>query len=170
MLERRLAHQPTAFDAEMILRDRKRIFYPNFLDGDAGDRFTVCNDVMRITCGTQQVAVETAALTHAVQTLAAVAQWNGDRIVRVPGRNQDCNFQLPRRWRRWWRRRRFTFHGWRCGWDKIVHRDLNEIARLHPKRFGVARTDQSSVVPGQFCDRIGHLLQPGVIDVTAVVD
>src|SRR5207248_9685762 len=111
MLERRLAHQPTAFDAEMILRDRKRIFSPNFLDGDAGDRFTVCNDVMRITCGAEQVAVETAALTHAIQTLAAVAQWNGDRIVRLPGRNQDCNFNLPRRWRRCGRLSRTTSHG-----------------------------------------------------------
>src|SRR5205814_2290891 len=47
----RLAHQLAAFDAEMILRDRQRIFSPNFFDGDAGDRFAVSNDVMRITCG-----------------------------------------------------------------------------------------------------------------------
>ena len=51
MLESRLAHQPAAFDAEMILRDRQRILSPNLFDGDAGDRFAVSNDVMRITCG-----------------------------------------------------------------------------------------------------------------------
>src|SRR5438128_12350269 len=161
MLEGRLADQPTAFDAEMILCNGKRIFSPNFLDGDAGDRFTVGNDVMRTTGGAQQVAVETAALTHAGQTSATVTERNGDRIVGMTGGNQDRNLQLARRrWRRWWCRSRLTFHRCRSSWDNIVHRDLNEIARLHPERFGVTRTDQGGVVPRQFRDWIGHFLQP----------
>src|SRR5437762_10430869 len=72
MFEDRFAHQPTAFDAEMILGDGKRIFSPNFLNSDASDRFTVGNDVMRIIGGTQEIAVETAALAHTVQTMATV--------------------------------------------------------------------------------------------------
>src|SRR5207244_13104989 len=148
VLKRCLADQPAAFDAEMILRDRKRIFSPHFLDRDAGDRFAVGNNVMRITCGAQQVAVEAASLAHAGQTSAAIAERNSDRIVRVSWRNQHCNFQFPRR--RWWWcwRGRFTFRRWRSDRDEVVHRDFNEIARLHPERFGVARTDQSRGIPG----------------------
>src|SRR4029077_8713863 len=73
VLKRRLADQPATFDAEMILRDRKRIFSTNLFDGDTADRFAVGNDVMRITCGAQQIAIEAAALAHAVQTRAAIA-------------------------------------------------------------------------------------------------
>src|SRR5260370_30255014 len=84
----------------MTLRDRKRIFSANFFDGDALGRFAVGNNVMRITCGAQQIAIEAAALAHAGQTSAAIAERNSDRIVRVSWRNQHCNFQFPRR--RWW--------------------------------------------------------------------
>src|SRR5439155_26015216 len=118
MFEGRLAYQPTAFDAEMILCDGKRIFSPNFLDGDAGDRFTVGDDVVRIIRGAQQIAVETAALAHAVQAIATVAERNGDRIVGMTWRNQDRNLQLARRWRqRWWCRSRLTFDGCPGRWD-----------------------------------------------------
>src|SRR5438093_8576739 len=98
MLEGRLAHQPTAFDAEMILRDRKRILSSNLFDGDAGDHFAIRDEVMRITAGPQQIGVKTAALAHTVQTIATVAERNGYRIVRVTRRDQGGNFQLPR-WR-----------------------------------------------------------------------
>src|SRR5205807_8608303 len=142
----------------------------NFLDRDAADRSAVGDEIMRIIGGAQQVAVETAALACAGQTSATVAQRNGDRVVGMTWRNQGCNFQLPRCRRRWWSRSRFTFDGGRSGWDDIVDRDLNEVARLYPKRFGVAWADQSRVIPSQFRDWIGHLLQPGVVDVTAIVD
>src|SRR5205085_6532568 len=118
-----------------------------------------------------QIAIETAALAHAAQTRASVAERNSDRILRMARGNQDRNFQLARRrQRRWWCRSRLTFDGCRSSWDNIVHPDLNEIARLHPERFGVTRTDQGGIVPGQFRDWIGHFLQPGVVDVTAVIN
>src|SRR5439155_23370775 len=98
MLEGRLAHQPTAFDAEMMLRDRQRIFSPNLFDGDAGDRIAVSDDVMRITSGAYQIAVETGTLAHTVQTIATVPERNRDRIVRVTPPDQGANFQPPR-WR-----------------------------------------------------------------------
>ena len=88
MLERGFPHESTAFDAEMILRDRKWIFPANFFDCDTADRFAVGHDVMGIIWCAQQITVEAAALTHVVEAIATVTERDGDRIVGVTRSNQ----------------------------------------------------------------------------------
>ena len=57
-IDRRFAHEPTTFDAPVILRDRERICARNFLDRHAVDRLTVSDDVMRIVRCAQKISIE----------------------------------------------------------------------------------------------------------------
>jgi len=47
-LKRGFAHQAAAFDAPMVLRNRKRIFLPDLRHLHAGDGLAILNDEMRI--------------------------------------------------------------------------------------------------------------------------
>ena len=100
---RRFAHEPAAFDAPVILRDRERIG-PRVCvdlcavdrravrgrrairrrgDGNRLDRLAVHRDVMRIRAGAQQVSIETRFFADRPGLLAAVAERNRDRIIGV---------------------------------------------------------------------------------------
>ena len=58
MLNRRFPHEATAFNAPVILRDRKRIRPRRFRDFDAFDRLAVSRDEMRVRAVAQEVPVE----------------------------------------------------------------------------------------------------------------
>src|ERR1043166_3961845 len=84
MRERRFAPQPAAFDAEMVLRDRKRIFATNFCYGDAVDRFAVGHGEMRVRICAQEVRVEPGVLSDWPNFLATVTERDRHRMIGVP--------------------------------------------------------------------------------------
>src|SRR5207248_4594981 len=129
---------------------------------------------MRVLRSPQKISIEANMLAGAGEALATVTKRNGDRVIDVSWRDERGDDKLAKR--------RFpSFGRFRCATlsrgrlrgrfsPDGGYRDFNQIAGLHPQRFGIARTDQGRVIPRQLGDWVRHFLQPGVIDVTPVIN
>src|SRR5438552_4792903 len=171
---RRFSNQAAPLDAEMVLRDRQRIFAAGLRNLHALYYFSVGDDEMRVLRSPQKISIEPDMLAGAGEAHTPIAKRNGDGVVDVSRRDEYGNDKLAKRRSRSFgrfrcpgssRRRlcsRFSPYGDYC--------DFDQIAGLHRQGFGIARTYQGRIIPGQLGDWVRHLLQPRVIDVTAVVD
>src|SRR5947209_1814089 len=96
-LHRRFPDQSTALDAEMILRDRERIFTAGFRNLYALDYFSVGDDEMRVLRGPQKISIKPNMLAGAGQALPTVPKGNGDGVIGVSRRDERGDDKLAKR-------------------------------------------------------------------------
>src|SRR5438270_1996056 len=93
-IERCLADNAAAFDARMVLRARKWIFFSDFRDLHALDVLAIRDREMRIRRSAQKIRVESGFFRDRRGFLSAVTERDRDRIVSVTRRNVGGDDQL----------------------------------------------------------------------------
>src|SRR5262249_149324 len=142
--------------AKMLLHNRERVSASDLGHAYAVDPLSACDGEVRICGCAKEISIEAGLFLDLcplfeigarirqfvkLRHLSRPTQWNCNRIVRMPGRDQRRDDQLTFD--------RFGRSAFFC------NRDLNKIAGTHSKRLCQSRTHEGGIVPGESCDWIG---------------